>query len=114
MYNKIQTAIKFMEENLHRKLLLRDIAQHVNYSTSHLRHVFKAEIGLSPTQYLKLLRMQKAKVLAETSWLSVKEIMAEIGINDESHFVRDFKKTFGLSPTQYRAHYTGNSSDEAV
>ncbi len=58
---------------------------------------------MSPEQYMKLLRMMKAKELLEMTFLQVKEICAEVGINDESHFVRDFKRIFGASPMQYRA-----------
>jgi Helix-turn-helix domain len=58
---------------------------------------------MSPIRYLKQLRMEKAKHLLETSFLSVKEITFRVGINDDSHFVRDFKKAYGKAPTQYRA-----------
>ncbi len=57
---------------------------------------------MSPIKYLKLLRLEKAKHLLETSFLSVKEITYQVGINDESHFVRDFKKAYGNAPGQHR------------
>lgn len=65
---------------------------------------------MSPIKYLKLLRMEKAKHLLETSFLSVKEITYRVGINDESHFVRDFKKTYGKAPTQYRSQVNEQSN----
>ena len=105
MNNKVQTAARFIQNNLHRNLRLNELAQIVNLSSSRFRHLFKSETGLSPSQYIKLLRMQKAKSLAETTFLTEKEIMVEIGVNDESHFVRDFKKSFGLTPIQHRASY---------
>ncbi|MGH9906870.1 MAG: helix-turn-helix domain-containing protein, partial [Pyrinomonadaceae bacterium] len=40
--------------------------------------------------------------LLETSFLSVKEITHSVGLNDESHFVRDFKAVYGFPPTRYR------------
>jgi transcriptional regulator GlxA family with amidase domain len=46
--------------------------------------------------------MDHAKILLESSFLSVKQIMTEVGIRDESHFVKDFYATYGLSPTRYR------------
>lgn len=46
--------------------------------------------------------MERARYLLETSFLSVKEIAHSVGLNDESHFVRDFKKTYSVSPTLYR------------
>ena len=46
--------------------------------------------------------MERAKELLETSFLSVKEIAHRVGLNDESHFVRDFKMIYGLTPISYR------------
>jgi hypothetical protein len=49
--------------------------------------------------------MQRAKDLLESSFLSVKEIAFQVGLNDESHFVRDFKSTYGFSPAHYRSRF---------
>jgi AraC-like DNA-binding protein len=46
--------------------------------------------------------MERAKILLETTFLSVKEIMTEVGVSDESHFVRDFKSVYGVSPARFR------------
>jgi len=47
--------------------------------------------------------MERARYLLETSFLSVKEIGYQVGLNDESHFVRDFRKVYGDAPTRYRS-----------
>jgi len=54
--------------------------------------------------------MERAKDLLESSFLSVKEIAFQVGLNDESHFVRDFKSTYGFSPALYRSHFKSNGS----
>jgi hypothetical protein len=61
-------------------------------------------------RYLRLLRMERAKDLLESSFLSVKEIGFRVGLTDESHFVRDFKATYGLSPSCYRTQFRGNGN----
>jgi len=38
----------------------------------------------------------------EDSFLRLKEVMSQVGFNDECHFVRDFKKKHGLPPIKYR------------
>ena len=102
-----------MRENLHREITLTELAHSVNLSVWRLCHLFRSDVGMSPIKYLKLLRLEKAKHLLETSFLSVKEITYQVGINDDSHFVRDFKKTFGKAPTLYRAEKNerANASD---
>lgn len=55
--------------------------------------------------------MERAKDLLESSFLSVKEIAYQVGLNDESHFVRDFKSTYGFSPALYRSHFKSNGTE---
>jgi AraC family transcriptional regulator len=107
MDGRVRQAVALMKENLHSELPLSEIAQSVNLSSWRLCHLFKEETGTSPTHYLKWLRMQRAKELLETTFLSVKEIRDKVGVRDESHFVRNFKGFYGLSPMQYRIFFLG-------
>jgi AraC-like DNA-binding protein len=107
MDQRVQKAIRLMQEDLRRKFIPGEIAASVNLSLAHLRYLFKAATGMSPSQYLRSLRMQEGERLLRTTFLSVKEVMHRIGVSDESHFTRDFKKVYGLSPAQYRARHRG-------
>lgn len=78
------------------------LASLVNLSRSRLRHLFKQETGLTPVQYLKLVRLRKGEVLLRTSFLSIKEICNRVGMPSSGYFVREFRKLYGLSPTAYR------------
>jgi transcriptional regulator GlxA family with amidase domain len=99
---RVEKILQVMRDDLRGELSLPGLAQSVNLSVWRLSHIFRAEVGMPPIQYLKVLRIEKAKHLLETSFLSVKEITHIVGLKDESHFVRDFKKTYGVSPTPYR------------
>ena len=99
---RVQKIEQLMRNNLHREWSLRELAEAVNLSASRLSHIFASEVGKSPIHYLRQLRMDRAKFLLDTSFLSVKEITHQVGLNDESHFVRDFKKFYGDAPTRYR------------
>jgi transcriptional regulator GlxA family with amidase domain len=59
-------------------------------------------MGTSPERFLAKVRLEKAKGLLEKSFLSVKEIMAEVGIADAGHFSRSFKAAYGLTPAKWR------------
>lgn len=48
---------------------------------------------MSLIRFVHMVRMEEAKNLLVTTFLSVKQIMAEVGLRDKSHFVRDFKMT---------------------
>jgi AraC family transcriptional regulator of arabinose operon len=105
MEPRVHRAIRLMTTDLRREVSIEEIARSLNLSASRLRHLFRAETGLSPLQYLRAQRMKKAVELLETTFLNVKEVMLKVGINDQSHFNRDFKKAFGYSPSQYRVQH---------
>jgi AraC family transcriptional regulator, arabinose operon regulatory protein len=100
---RVQRIFELIAEKVERPLALEELSHQVNLSVSRLRHLFKAETGITPSQYLKRRRLEKAGELAATTFLSVKEIMVRVGMRDESHFVRDFQRRHGLSPRRYRA-----------
>jgi len=107
---RVEKIIQMMRDDVRGELSLSEFAQSVNLSVWRLCHIFKSDVGMPPIRYLRLLRMERAKGLLETSFLSVKEIAFQVGLNDESHFVRDFKSTYGFSPALYRSHYRGNGN----
>jgi AraC family transcriptional regulator of arabinose operon len=102
MAAKIQEIFEYLRVNLHRELSLAEMARAVGLSPSRLSSLVKAATGLSPGQYLKHIRMTRARELLEGTTMSVKEVMLHVGIQDKSHFTRDFKKHYGLTPSQCR------------
>ena len=102
MDSRVEKIKQLMRDNVQREWSLLELSQAVNLSVWRLSHIFASEVGKSPMQYLRQLRMDRAKYLLEASFLSVKEIAHQVGLNDESHFVRDFKKVYGDAPTRYR------------
>jgi len=102
---RVEKIIQMMREDVRGELSLGEFAHSVNLSVWRLCHIFKSDIGMPPIRYLRLLRMERAKDLLESSFLSVKEIAFQVGLNDESHFVRDFKSTYGFSPALYRSNF---------
>ena len=112
MDRRVHAVISLMEGSLGQRISLDQLARSVNLSPWWLCHLFKTETGLSPLQYLKALRMNHAKTLLETTFLSVKQIMNEVGLSDPSHFVRDFKSTYGTSPATFRTDLTKKPGQE--
>lgn len=107
MDRRIQIVSSALETDFRRAWDIVQLGQLVNLSGSRLRHLFKAEMGQTPSQYLKAIRMREAATLLRTTFLSVKEIMNRVGISNESHFVHEFKKAHGLAPSKYRSALTG-------
>ena len=106
--DRIQRALDLIRSSPGFDLI--DVAATLNLSASRLRHLFKNQTGLSPGQYTKVLRLERAKSLLESTFLTVKEIAARVGANDVSHFVRDYKATYGHTPTNARTRWVSHDT----
>jgi AraC family transcriptional regulator of arabinose operon len=78
------------------------LAALVNLSPSRFRHLFKQETGKGPAQYLKEFRLRKAEKMLRTTFLTVKQVLKQVGLGSNAHFVHDFRKLYGMTPTAYR------------
>ena len=105
MNPKIRSVLDFFATNLHRQIRMTEITALTALSHSRLDHLFKAEVGQSPTQYLQELRLMKACQLLETTGLKITQVGLAVGYQDHSHFFRNFKARFGLTPSQYRTQH---------
>lgn len=99
---RLRKVVLFMQNNLHRKFSLKEIAHSTGLSYSRMRHLFMSQLGITPVRLLNQLRMNEAKKRLETTLLSVKEIMVSVGVTDASNFTHSFKKAFGATPTEVR------------
>ncbi len=99
---KVAQAIIYMSEHLDQPLRVSALAALANLSQAHFSVLFKEETGCSPRDYLHLLRIHRACQMLRGSTLSVKEIAASLGYQDQFHFSRQFKAFQDVSPSQYR------------
>ena len=102
---RIGWAIAHIEDTLQQPLRINEMAQAVNLSASRFTRLFRAATGLSPARYIQIRRLERAKVLIERTFLTIKEVMGKVGYNDPSHFTRDFSREYGVSPSRLRASH---------
>jgi len=95
-----------LSSNLNRALTLSEMADRVNLSASHLRRLFKQQLGISPVQYHQQLRMEEASRLLRESTLPIKAISTQLGFDDIAHFYRCFKKFADFPPAEYRNKFS--------
>ena len=102
---RVRHVVALMEEHHAAPLSVEQLAQAVNLSPSQLTRLFREQTGSSPARFARELRLQYAYELVQTSFLSIKQVMAAAGWNDPSHFSRDFKRQFGVSPKGLRGFH---------
>jgi len=100
---RITATVKYLQDRLAEPVTVIGLAKMVNLSESRFRALFVAQTGMAPGQYLQRLRLRRARLLLERTFLSVKEVMALAGYNDPSHFSRDFRREYGAAPSEVRA-----------
>jgi AraC-like DNA-binding protein len=99
---------RYVDEHYHEKLSLDDLTEVVYLSPYYLSHLFKAETGYSPIQYVINRKMQIAKKLLADTDLTVSRVAKRVGYASIHYFSRFFAAVEGISPTVYRKKQLGN------
>lgn len=95
----------WLEDHHHQSLSIGELAGRAAMSTRSLNRRFRVATGMAPTDYLHRLRIESAKRLLETSDLTVDQITARVGYEDQRSFSRLFRSLAGLSPRAYRTRF---------
>ena len=95
-------ALLYINVHYPKNITTELLAKEENMSCAHFRRLFRKKTGMTPTQYITLLRLKHAeRMLAETK-LNVKEIAHKVGFSDQLYFSKVFSKHFGVSPSEFR------------
>lgn len=105
----ITKAKRFINEHYTETLSLGQVSRAVNTSQFYFCKLFHKATGLSFTEFISRLRVEKAKTLLCNPNLRISEITFAAGFQSLSHFGRMFRRIVGQSPTDYREKLTGGS-----
>jgi len=100
--DNLSFAINYMNENYRGKINIRLLAEKSGYSYNHFRRLLTKYIGMSPTNYIILRRIENAKYLLKCTDLPICNISQECGFATESQFCYIFKKKVHQTPMSYR------------
>jgi AraC-like DNA-binding protein len=95
-------ALDYIHENYKKDIDINVIADYAGVSYSYLRKIFKDETGDNIVNYINMLRINESKQLLRQTDLTIKEIAANLGYNNDQSFTRFFKKYEGISPGEFR------------
>ncbi|MBB3701197.1 helix-turn-helix domain-containing protein [Flammeovirga yaeyamensis] len=99
---KLDELEQYIKDNLEEEISIEDLCKRIGFSKTKLHHLFKDYFKYSMYDYIKFLRMQKAKSLIVGTNLGISEIANKVGYNSVTHFTNLFKKETGLTPTQFK------------
>ena len=101
--NEIDLAIEYIGKNYNRDITMATVANHVSLNYSYFSTLFSKQTGTSFADYLKKIRVEKAKGLLQESNHKIHEISRMVGFKHPKHFTRSFKEETGISPADYRS-----------
>lgn len=101
----IEMARRWLNAHLDQPWHLAALAEHCNTSQRTLLRRFQEVVGCSPVHYTQQLRVERAKLLLESTHLSLQEITGRCGYEDVSTFSKTFKRWAQVTPSAYRARF---------
>lgn len=103
MDRRVVEVVAVLERTYASPPSVRELADAVGVSACHLQHLFKRELRVSLTAFIRQRRLDAAAVLLATSDEYVSQIGVAVGIHDPANFNHAFKRQFGVAPGDYRA-----------
>lgn len=98
----IQRCCNYIEMNLDRNIHAQELADMVGYSVTYFTRRFREETGFGISDYVKAARIERAKILLETSENSVQEISEMLGFTTRNYLTKCFREITGMTPVEYR------------
>jgi two-component system response regulator YesN len=100
--NYIDKMIKFINENYRKDINIRDVANSLSISESHISRLFRSGVGYTFVDYLTYYRIKKALCYLRDPDVKIYEIAEKVGYKDQRYFSVIFKKLVGVTPKEFR------------
>ncbi len=108
---KVEDIIRYISENLSKRLTLDDLTKKFYLSKYYLCREFKRVTGFTVFDYIRYKRVLTAKTKLQNGQ-PINEVWRELGYVDYSNFYRIFKKISGMSPREYVDNEKKRQEDE--
>lgn len=99
----VTNALRYINQNLTSIGKVDELAEKLFVSREYLSRTFKAQVGISPKQYIIMKRIETAKI-ALRGGASLDAACELSGFNDYSYFIYIFRRETGMTPAKYREY----------
>ncbi len=104
----IRPAVDYINSHYAESILsVSALSQLCGISPQYLRRLFRSVYGMSPVDYIRQLRLNRAAELIDSGLYTIHDAAALSGFLDDSYFSREFRKAYGQSPTEYKNRTAG-------
>ena len=107
--DSVTKALDYLTEHIEDNPTVAELSSLSGVSEVYFRKLFRAHMGVSPSEYRNSQRLERARSYLEYGEISVQEISDSLGYSTVSHFIKEFKRKHGVSPLRYRRQRRGIS-----
>ena len=100
--SQIRHCRDYIELHAEQELTLTELAKQTGYSEYYLSRKFKKEMGISLSAYIRRVRVERSKLMLDTTGMAVHQIADALHFASSSHFCECFRSITGQTPQQYR------------
>lgn len=98
----ITLCVDYVYNHIHDRITVADLADYTGLSSSYLSRLFKRELGIAISDYIREKKIETAQNLLKYSNYSFIEISNYLAFSSQSHFIQTFEKQVGTTPKKYR------------
>src|SRR3954453_24234649 len=99
-FTRIARVLRHIHSEYARPLDVEELARRAGMSASVFHHHFKLVTASSPLQYIKRIRLDRAKTLMTIDGYNAGSAARAVGYESASQFGREFKRLFGVTPVE--------------
>ena len=100
--NQLAYAIDYIRKNQDKTITVDEVAEKAYMSKSTFHRHFKREVGITPSEFILMEKIKKAKFLLKSTTKSVSEIAYSLAFASSSQFIRHFKRLTGQTPLKFK------------
>lgn len=98
----LTTVVAYIEENLNNaQLSVEDLSRHMGMSRGSLYNKLLEVSGLSPVEFIRSIKLEKAALLLEKSDMNIAQIAYAAGFTTPNYFAKSFKSKYQMLPSEY-------------
>ena len=109
-FSSYDRILEYIDRNFQRDISLNDLAEISGFNASYISQLFPKKTGLTLTEFVARVRIEKAKELLRTDDMNIGEVAFAVGFEDQNYFSRVFKEYEKVTPKDYRKKLSVNST----
>lgn len=99
---RLRQVIEYIADHYCEDISSASISEMFGYDESYFCRLFKSVVGIRPMEYIRVLRLEKARRLLTNEKTGISKIALECGFSDMNYFTRCFRRHYGITAGEYR------------